>query len=150
MNQPYVFLSLSQVHTFRGPHWCEYCANFMWGLIAQGVRCSGNPSPNPSHTNDTNPSELCNYAKSFLQNLNMLWQPEAKYWRLETIRVLTSTLMCGYLTFFNDTWYKPAECLLLSVDYLQWHTLCTLQSIVRKAHPGYLGQSSCINAVKSV
>ncbi|XP_007466187.1 PREDICTED: beta-chimaerin-like [Lipotes vexillifer] len=35
------FLHLgSQVHTFRGPHWCEYCANFMWGLIAQGVRCS--------------------------------------------------------------------------------------------------------------
>lgn len=32
--------TLFQVHTFRGPHWCEYCANFMWGLIAQGVRCS--------------------------------------------------------------------------------------------------------------
>ncbi|XP_004377551.2 beta-chimaerin isoform X1 [Trichechus manatus latirostris] len=30
-----------KVHTFRGPHWCEYCANFMWGLIAQGVQCSG-------------------------------------------------------------------------------------------------------------
>ncbi|KAG2464770.1 CHIO protein, partial [Polypterus senegalus] len=30
-----------KVQTFRGPHWCEYCANFMWGLIAQGVRCSG-------------------------------------------------------------------------------------------------------------
>ncbi|KAF2985618.1 hypothetical protein EK904_012153 [Melospiza melodia maxima] len=30
------------VHTFRGPHWCEYCANFMWGLIAQGVKCAGN------------------------------------------------------------------------------------------------------------
>uniref|UniRef100_A0A674CCS8 Chimerin 2 n=1 Tax=Salmo trutta TaxID=8032 RepID=A0A674CCS8_SALTR len=30
-----------KVHTFRGPHWCEYCANFMWGLIAQGVHCSG-------------------------------------------------------------------------------------------------------------
>ncbi|KAG7271269.1 hypothetical protein CRUP_034742, partial [Coryphaenoides rupestris] len=29
-----------KVHTFRGPHWCEYCANFMWGLIAQGVQCS--------------------------------------------------------------------------------------------------------------
>ncbi|ELK04717.1 N-chimaerin [Pteropus alecto] len=28
------------VHTFRGPHWCEYCANFMWGLIAQGVKCA--------------------------------------------------------------------------------------------------------------
>lgn len=34
-----------QVHTFRGPHWCEYCANFMWGLIAQGVRCSGKYRP---------------------------------------------------------------------------------------------------------
>ncbi|KAI4797941.1 hypothetical protein KUCAC02_024743 [Chaenocephalus aceratus] len=29
-----------KVHTFRGPHWCEYCANFMWGLIAQGVKCA--------------------------------------------------------------------------------------------------------------
>ncbi|XP_061809601.1 beta-chimaerin isoform X2 [Nerophis lumbriciformis] len=34
------FVRDGQVHTFRGPHWCEYCANFMWGLIAQGVRCS--------------------------------------------------------------------------------------------------------------
>lgn len=33
--------SFFQVHTFRGPHWCEYCANFMWGLIAQGVKCAG-------------------------------------------------------------------------------------------------------------
>ncbi|XP_038862274.1 N-chimaerin-like isoform X4 [Salvelinus namaycush] len=30
-----------KVHTFRGPHWCEYCANFMWGLKAQGVKCAG-------------------------------------------------------------------------------------------------------------
>nr|XP_029481339.1 N-chimaerin-like isoform X2 [Oncorhynchus nerka] len=30
-----------KVHTFRGPHWCEYCANFMWGLTAQGVKCAG-------------------------------------------------------------------------------------------------------------
>uniref|UniRef100_A0AAY5E7N1 N-chimaerin n=1 Tax=Electrophorus electricus TaxID=8005 RepID=A0AAY5E7N1_ELEEL len=29
-----------KIHTFRGPHWCEYCANFMWGLIAQGVKCA--------------------------------------------------------------------------------------------------------------
>lgn len=39
------YLSLShsvlQVHTFRGPHWCEHCASFMWGLMAQGVKCSG-------------------------------------------------------------------------------------------------------------
>ncbi|XP_062313903.1 N-chimaerin [Osmerus eperlanus] len=29
-----------KVHTFRGPHWCEHCANFMWGLMAQGVKCT--------------------------------------------------------------------------------------------------------------
>ncbi|KAG7282227.1 hypothetical protein CRUP_038395 [Coryphaenoides rupestris] len=29
-----------KVHTFRGPHWCEHCANFMWGLVAQGVKCA--------------------------------------------------------------------------------------------------------------
>ncbi|XP_033111812.1 N-chimaerin-like isoform X2 [Anneissia japonica] len=28
-----------KVHTF-GLHWCEYCGNFMWGLIAQGVKCT--------------------------------------------------------------------------------------------------------------
>ncbi|XP_006498620.2 N-chimaerin isoform X1 [Mus musculus] len=33
-------VSEKRVHTFRGPHWCEYCANFMWGLIAQGVKCA--------------------------------------------------------------------------------------------------------------
>uniref|UniRef100_A0A3B5Q7P2 Chimerin 1 n=1 Tax=Xiphophorus maculatus TaxID=8083 RepID=A0A3B5Q7P2_XIPMA len=30
-----------KVHTFRGPHWCEHCARFMWGLMAQGVKCAG-------------------------------------------------------------------------------------------------------------
>jgi hypothetical protein len=25
--------------TFKGPHWCDFCANFLWGLIAQGVKC---------------------------------------------------------------------------------------------------------------
>ncbi|XP_061648894.1 N-chimaerin [Phyllopteryx taeniolatus] len=29
-----------KVHTFRGPHWCEHCASFMWGLMAQGVKCA--------------------------------------------------------------------------------------------------------------
>uniref|UniRef100_A0A667ZEK2 Beta-chimaerin n=1 Tax=Myripristis murdjan TaxID=586833 RepID=A0A667ZEK2_9TELE len=28
------------VHTFRGPHWCDHCASFMWGLMAQGVKCA--------------------------------------------------------------------------------------------------------------
>src|SRR4029434_6523289 len=46
-----------QVHTFRGPHWCEYCANFMWGLIAQGVKCAGTIHTHArrhslTHTND--------------------------------------------------------------------------------------------------
>ncbi|KAJ8377211.1 hypothetical protein AAFF_G00265060 [Aldrovandia affinis] len=27
-------------HTFRGSHWCEFCANFLWGLMSQGLRCS--------------------------------------------------------------------------------------------------------------
>lgn len=30
---------LFKVHNFKGPHWCDFCANFMWGLIAQGVKC---------------------------------------------------------------------------------------------------------------
>ncbi|KAI0977816.1 hypothetical protein GJ496_001874 [Pomphorhynchus laevis] len=29
-----------RLHTFKGPHWCDYCANFMWGLVSQGVKCS--------------------------------------------------------------------------------------------------------------
>ncbi|ESO90101.1 hypothetical protein LOTGIDRAFT_218141 [Lottia gigantea] len=28
-----------KVQNFMGLHWCDYCANFMWGLIAQGVKC---------------------------------------------------------------------------------------------------------------
>lgn len=26
-------------HTFVGPQWCDFCAHFMWGLVAQGVQC---------------------------------------------------------------------------------------------------------------
>ena len=33
-----------QLHTFKGPHWCDFCANFLWGLIAQGVKCQGTAS----------------------------------------------------------------------------------------------------------
>ncbi|UYV84992.1 CHN1 [Cordylochernes scorpioides] len=28
-----------KVHNFMGMTWCDFCGNFMWGLIAQGVRC---------------------------------------------------------------------------------------------------------------
>ncbi|XP_068184590.1 N-chimaerin isoform X2 [Antennarius striatus] len=36
----FVRLVTRMVHTFRGPHWCEHCASFMWGLMAQGVKCA--------------------------------------------------------------------------------------------------------------
>lgn len=28
-----------KIHTFKGPHWCDSCRNFLWGLIMQGLRC---------------------------------------------------------------------------------------------------------------
>lgn len=30
-----------RVQNFKGLNWCDFCGNFMWGLIAQGVRCDG-------------------------------------------------------------------------------------------------------------
>ncbi|VDM34195.1 unnamed protein product [Hydatigera taeniaeformis] len=29
-----------RVHTFRGPHWCDFCTHFIWGLVSQGVKCT--------------------------------------------------------------------------------------------------------------
>ncbi|VDK43474.1 unnamed protein product [Taenia asiatica] len=29
-----------RVHTFRGPHWCDFCTHFIWGLVSQGVKCA--------------------------------------------------------------------------------------------------------------
>ena len=34
-------LNVFQTHNFIGLHWCDFCANFMWGLIAQGSKCQG-------------------------------------------------------------------------------------------------------------
>ena len=28
-----------KVTTFKGPHWCQWCGNYMWGLVSQGVKC---------------------------------------------------------------------------------------------------------------
>lgn len=36
-----IFLFLSQVHTFKGPHWCDFCGHFIWGIVQQGVKCNG-------------------------------------------------------------------------------------------------------------
>lgn len=33
--KPHIF----KTHNFIGLHWCDFCANFMWGLIAQGSKC---------------------------------------------------------------------------------------------------------------
>lgn len=30
-----------KIHTFKGLNWCEFCANFLWGFTAQGVKCEG-------------------------------------------------------------------------------------------------------------
>lgn len=30
-----------RTHTFIGHPWCDFCGNFIWGLIGQGVRCEG-------------------------------------------------------------------------------------------------------------
>lgn len=30
-----------RTHTFIGNPWCDFCGNFIWGLIGQGVRCDG-------------------------------------------------------------------------------------------------------------
>lgn len=32
-------LHVFKVHNFMGLPWCDFCGNFMWGLIAQGVKC---------------------------------------------------------------------------------------------------------------
>ena len=42
LEKPHVF----KTHNFIGLHWCDFCANFMWGLIAQGSKCQGEASCN--------------------------------------------------------------------------------------------------------
>ncbi|XP_064610312.1 N-chimaerin-like isoform X2 [Liolophura sinensis] len=28
-----------KTNTFKGLHWCDLCANFLWGIVQQGVKC---------------------------------------------------------------------------------------------------------------
>lgn len=37
----FLFLNILQTNNFIGLPWCDFCGNFMWGLIAQGVKCEG-------------------------------------------------------------------------------------------------------------
>lgn len=30
-----------KVHNFMGLPWCDFCGNFLWGILAQGVKCEG-------------------------------------------------------------------------------------------------------------
>ncbi|CAD7682495.1 unnamed protein product [Nyctereutes procyonoides] len=60
-------------HTIRGQHWCEYCANFMWGLIAQG-QCSKMVSndckPDLKHVKKVYSCDLTTLVKAHITNLN--------------------------------------------------------------------------------
>lgn len=40
-----------KTHTFIGHPWCDFCGNFIWGLIGQGVRCEGNTVEHKLNTN---------------------------------------------------------------------------------------------------
>ena len=28
-----------EVHSYKGPHWCDMCGHFLWGLSQQGMKC---------------------------------------------------------------------------------------------------------------
>ncbi|KAL5510741.1 hypothetical protein EMCRGX_G006339 [Ephydatia muelleri] len=31
--------SVDKVHSYKGPHWCDMCGHFLWGLSQQGMKC---------------------------------------------------------------------------------------------------------------
>ena len=32
---------LFKIHNYMGLPFCDFCGNFMWGLLAQGLKCDG-------------------------------------------------------------------------------------------------------------
>ncbi|XP_023217593.1 N-chimaerin-like isoform X2 [Centruroides sculpturatus] len=46
-----------KVHNFKGLPWCDFCGNFMWGLIAQGVKCEDCGFSAHKHCSEKVPNE---------------------------------------------------------------------------------------------
>lgn len=59
---PYDKAHAFRIQNFKGLHWCDFCGNFMWGLIAQGVRCDGNLN-NSFHSSSINVNYIAQLSK---------------------------------------------------------------------------------------
>lgn len=29
------------VHSYKSPHFCDFCGEMLWGLVRQGLKCEG-------------------------------------------------------------------------------------------------------------
>jgi len=29
------------VHSYKSPHFCDFCGEMLWGLVKQGLKCEG-------------------------------------------------------------------------------------------------------------
>ncbi|CAD5122684.1 DgyrCDS11094 [Dimorphilus gyrociliatus] len=46
-----------KTHSFMGPHWCDFCANYLWGLVNQGVKCQDCGFAAHKHCSEKLPSD---------------------------------------------------------------------------------------------
>lgn len=30
------------IHSYKSPHFCDFCGEMLWGLVKQGLKCEGN------------------------------------------------------------------------------------------------------------
>nr|KAG5700035.1 hypothetical protein BaRGS_028272 [Batillaria attramentaria] len=77
--KPHVF----KVQNFGGLVWCDFCANFMWGLIAQGVKCQGSHGffPQMAENTDIGPGKY--------DDINTITSALKLYFRLLPIPLVT-------------------------------------------------------------